>query len=205
MTTSSFGNILLMHILMYFGGIFDVGRSTQKKFMTGLLLWVAPHTEAGEQSEEEGASETIHVEQAATSLPHAPALPTVGGERIGSEGEPKKRGGLVLFGIETVFFVEALMVLLFVFVNTRALIIDQCFTHRNFLPPTLPHRWGGWGCTKGWEVIQRGQLTPGDPRVSHTMWDKPGKRRNVHCDAVYLAASVLHVMEPCFLGTAAGT
>lgn len=113
MTTSSFGNILLMHILMYFGGIFDVGRSTQKKFMKGLLLWVAPHTEAGEQSEEEGASETIHVEQTATPLPHAPALPTVGGERIGSEGEPKKRGGLVLFGIETVFFVEALMVLLF--------------------------------------------------------------------------------------------
>lgn len=41
---------------------------------------MAPHTEVGEQREGEGASETMHIEQAAIPIPRGPVLP-LGEER----------------------------------------------------------------------------------------------------------------------------
>ena len=57
------------------------------------------------------------------------------------------------------------------------------------------HQWGGWGCTRGWEGTQPGQLTPTDQRdipdhvVSCSAYKAGGRRRrgvDVQSDGVCL-------------------
>ena len=78
----------------------------------------------------------------------------------------------VLFwaGIELNFFIANCMVLYFGFVlktvdNTGVfqLLLGSAYTEpRHFLLLTPPHQRVGWGCTRGWEGTQPGQLTPTD-------------------------------------------
>ena len=64
-----------------------------EQFVEDCLPWVGPHAGAGEEHEEEGAAETMCDELTTTPVPHPPA-PLGGGREIGSEVEPRKKGGV---------------------------------------------------------------------------------------------------------------
>lgn len=150
--------------------MFGLGMSTLKRFMGGTPHW-SRGTAWGGRSIRDNAHWT-------GCNPHSPwpCASLGGGERrIGSEAEPeKKREGLVLFVVESVFFTEALMVLYFGCVSKRALITEQCLpTAGHPGISCLPHCPTGEEAGGAQEVTQWGQLTPADPRgvphhVSHT-------------------------------------
>lgn len=66
---------------------------------------------------------------------------------------------------------------------------------------TLPWQWAGWGCTRSWEGIQQGQLTPTDQRdiPHHTALCSAIKAGRKKGDRVCLLKYLLHMMEPAFL------
>jgi len=51
-----------------------------EKFVGDCLLWLTPHTEAGEEHEEEGVTETTWDELTTTPIPHPLAL--LAGEEV---------------------------------------------------------------------------------------------------------------------------
>jgi len=79
---------------------------------------------------------------------------------------------LILAGVELFFFIVDSMGLCFGFMLTSVddtwmfyLLPSRAYTDsRPFLPLTLPHKEGGWGCTSSWEATQLARLTPTDQR-----------------------------------------
>ena len=68
---------------------------TLEKFKQSCLLWEGPYAGAGEECEEEGSAETTCDEMSTTTIFHH-AVPLRGTEveKIGSEAEPRKKGGV---------------------------------------------------------------------------------------------------------------
>lgn len=187
-----------------------MGRSTLKKFMKGHLLWVAPHTETGEQHEEERAWDNARWTGCNPHSPFPCASPG-GGERIiGGEAEPKKRDGLVLFGMEIIFSIDALMVLCFGFVS-KTQILEQCFTYcctsKYFLPLTLPLWWGEWGAQEI-ETWHSGDSWPQQivpHHVCHTQCINLGEGGIFSVMLFVFPCQCYTWWSPAFLRTAAGT